>query len=118
MSDLKLTWFKIAEDEKELEFAGNNIAVVEVRGKKICITRFGEQLFAFPYGCPHAAGILADGWITVKGEIVCPLHKYRFSLQNGRNTTGEGYFLKRWPVENREDGVFVGFETSGLFGWM
>ena len=40
-------------------------------------------------------------------------------MENGRNTSGEGYYLKHWPVEIKEDGVFVGVEeTGGLFGWL
>ena len=34
-------------------------------------------------------------------------------MQNGRNVSGEGYYLKHWPVEQREDGVFAGFEEEG-----
>ena len=42
------------------------------------------------------------------GNIVCPLHRYKFSIKNGRNTSGEGYFLKTFAIEVREDGIFVG----------
>ena len=38
-------------------------------------------------------------------------------MENGRNVSGEGYYLKHWPVEIKEGGVFVGVEESGgLFG--
>src|SRR6187549_158469 len=112
-------WHKIADHINELDFAENNIAVVEVRGKKICIGKFKEEAFAFTYKCPHAGGILADGHIDALGNIVCPLHRYKYDPRNGRNTSGEGYFLKHWPVENREDGVYVGMEDGGgLFGWL
>ena len=68
--------------------------------------------------CPHAGGQMADGHIDALGNIVCPLHRYKFSLQNGGNVTGEGYFLKTYPVEIREEGIFIGIEEkSGLFGW-
>jgi 3-phenylpropionate/trans-cinnamate dioxygenase ferredoxin subunit len=43
---------------------------------------------------------------------VCPLHRYRFSLANGRNTSGEGYFLKTYPVKEDDDGVWVGLEVG------
>jgi len=36
---------------------------------------------------------------------------------HGRNVSGEGYYLKHWPVQIKEDGIFVGVEeTGGLFG--
>src|SRR5450432_1452414 len=119
MSEKKITWYKISDHINELAFADNDIAVVEVKGKKMCIGKFNADVFAFAYKCPHAGGILADGYIDALGNVVCPLHRYKYSLQNGRNTSGEGYYLKHWPVEQREEGVFVGMEeSSGLFGWV
>ncbi len=75
-----------------------------------------EAAFAFAYKCPHAGGILADGYIDALGNVVCPLHRYKYNMENGRNVSGEGYYLKHWPVELREEGVFVGMEeSSGLW---
>ncbi len=114
-----MVWQKIADTIPELEFNSNNIAVVEVNGKKICIGQFNKQLFAFAYKCPHAGGILADGFIDAFGNIVCPLHRYKYDMKNGRNVTGEGYYLKHWPIEIREDGVYIEMEKrSGFFNWI
>jgi len=101
------SWHKIAESENELAFAPNHIAVIEVKNKKICIGKHQSRLFAFAYSCPHASGIMAEGYIDALGNIVCPVHRYKFNLVNGRNTSGEGYYLKRWPVEIREDGIYI-----------
>lgn len=118
MPDKKYTWYKIADHPNELPFGENNIAVAELDGKKICVGRKAETLYAFAYKCPHAGGCMADGWIDPLGNVVCPLHRYKFSMANGRNVSGEGYYLKHWPVEIRDDGVYVGKEKSGfsLFG--
>jgi nitrite reductase/ring-hydroxylating ferredoxin subunit len=119
MAEKKYNWHKIADHINELGFADNNIAVVELKGKKICIGRFNGEVFAFALKCPHAGGILADGHIDALGNVVCPLHRYKYNIQNGRNISGEGYFLKHWLVEQGEDGVYVGMEeSSGLFGWL
>ena len=115
MTKKKYTWHKIAEHLNELSFAANHIAVAEMDGKKICIARFKEEIFAFGYKCPHAGGILADGYLDALGNIVCPLHRYKYDIMNGRNTSGEGYYLKHWPVEIRDDGVFAGMEVSRGF---
>jgi 3-phenylpropionate/trans-cinnamate dioxygenase ferredoxin subunit len=118
MSAKKITWYKVADHINELDFADNNIAVAEAAGKKICIAKFKEQVFAFAYKCPHAGGILADGYIDALGNIVCPLHRYKYDMGNGRNTSGEGYYLNHWPVELRDEAVYVGMdEAGGLFGW-
>lgn len=103
-----MTWHRIAAHPNELSFAANQIAVVEADGKKLCIARFKDTYYSFSYKCPHASGIMADGFIDALGQVVCPLHRYRFNMQNGRNVSGEGYFLKTYPVEHREDGLFVG----------
>ena len=118
MIEKKYTWYKIAGHINEIEFAENNIAVAEIKDKKICIAKFKESYFAFAFQCPHAGGFLADGYIDAVGNIVCPIHRYKYDLKNGRNVNGEGYYLKNWPVEIREDGLYVGIEeSSGLFGW-
>jgi 3-phenylpropionate/trans-cinnamate dioxygenase ferredoxin subunit len=111
VSAANYTWYKIAEHINELDFAGNNIGIVKVEGNKICIGRFNEQVFAFAYKCPHAGGIMADGYIDALGNVVCPLHRYKYDMKNGRNTSGEGYYLKHWPIEQREDGVYIGLTS-------
>lgn len=111
----KITWYKIAEGEDELHFQPNNMTTLEVNGKKIGIGKFGHRIFAFAYKCPHAGGMLTEGWIDEKGQVICPIHRYKFSLENGRNCSGEGYYLKRWPLEVRSDGIFVGMEEGGWF---
>lgn len=115
MPDKKYTWYKIADHISEINFAENNIAVMEAKGKKICVARIANSLFAFAYKCPHAGGILADGYIDAVGNVVCPLHRYKYDLKNGRNVSGEGYYLKNWSIEIRTDGVFVGFEENSWF---
>jgi nitrite reductase/ring-hydroxylating ferredoxin subunit len=115
MSTRTLQWHCIAADLQEISFAANGIAVVEVKGKKICLAQHLGQLYAFAYKCPHASGLMSEGWIDPSGQVVCPTHRYKFNITNGRNTTGEGYHLKHWPVEQRPEGIFVGMESFGLF---
>ena len=112
----KYTWHKIADAPEELDFAPNNITEINAGEKKICLARHNNELFAIAHKCPHASGPMSQGYIDPLGNIVCPLHRYKFSLKNGRNVSGEGYFLKNWPVEIRDDGVYVGLDKEKLFG--
>jgi nitrite reductase/ring-hydroxylating ferredoxin subunit len=107
-----IKWFKVADSENELQWQENNMMVAEVDGKKITLARIANKIFACAYKCPHASGVLADGFIDATGNIVCPLHRYKFNLSNGRNVSGEGYYLKVYAIEEREAGIFVGFEES------
>jgi len=110
-------WHRIATSENEISWPPNGIAVVEVEEKKICITRWADRWFGFTNKCPHAGGPLDRGYIDSSGHIVCPLHAYKFSLQTGRSRSEEGYQLKHWPVEQRPDGIYIGFEEKGFFNW-
>jgi nitrite reductase/ring-hydroxylating ferredoxin subunit len=119
MPEKNYTWHKIADYINELDFGPNNIALAEIKGKKICIAKWKDSLFAFASKCPHAGGLLAEGYMDALGNVVCPLHRYRFDVRTGRNTSGEGYYLKRWPVEIRDETVWVGMEKDGgLFAWL
>ena len=118
MTEKKYTWHKLANSLEELQFPASGLAELELAGKKICLSLHNDQLSACAAKCPHASGTLAEGYIDNLGNIVCPVHRYRFNLQNGRNSSGEGYYLKTYPIEKREDGIFVGIESSGLLDWL
>lgn len=85
------------------------ITEIETDGKKLCLLRKAGHVFAFAATCPHSGAKLCEGWLDMQERIVCPLHKYRFDPANGRNTSGEGYKLKTFPVDLRDDQVFVQF---------
>jgi 3-phenylpropionate/trans-cinnamate dioxygenase ferredoxin subunit len=61
--------------------------------------------------CPHAGGILSGGWCK-NGHIVCPIHRYEYSLQTGRGAIGQGDYIDIYPVEERVDGVYIGLKES------
>ena len=117
MKDKKYKWYKIADAESEFNFAENNLLQIEVAGKKICIAK-GKNLYACAVKCPHAGGIMTEGFLDAADNITCPIHRYKFSLQNGRDVTGEGYYLKTYPLQVNETGIFIGIEESGLFSWL
>ena len=106
----KHKWHKVADHEAEIKFNDNGIGIVEINGKKICVAKFKNEWRAFAYNCPHAGGIMAEGYIDLSGNIVCPIHSYKFSLENGRSKMPEGFCLKTYRVELRKDGFFIGLE--------
>lgn len=114
----KYTWHKIAQSATELFFASNNLGSIEIDGKKVCVAKTETGLAACSIKCPHAGGDMSQGFLDKNGNIICPIHRYVFSLKNGRDVSGEGYFLKTYPVKITDEGVFVGFEESGLFSWL
>ncbi|MBZ0099451.1 MAG: Rieske 2Fe-2S domain-containing protein [Taibaiella sp.] len=89
-------------------FPENKPVETVVGNKTVTLLRKGNVMYAFAATCPHAGGRLCDGWVDMEGRIVCPVHKYRFDPSNGRNTSGEGYKLKTYPVDVREENIYVG----------
>ena len=114
----KYRWYKIADTVTELQFGKNNIMEVEAGGKNICLAKTIKGLAACAAKCPHAGGEMSEGFLDKNGNIVCPIHRYAFNVENGRDVTGEGYYLKIYPVEVNEGGVFLGIAQSGFFNWL
>ena len=103
-----ITWHLLTTQLDALAFNEENLAETTVAGRQLCIARVDDQVFACAAICPHAAQPLVTGYVNVQKQIVCSLHCYKFSLKNGKNVSGEGYFLKTYPVEKRADGWYVG----------
>lgn len=106
----KKTWIKIAGNLDEIIFPENNIARVIVEGKTICLIKTDGDLKACASKCPHAGSDLSCGYLDSRENIVCPVHGYRFNVNNGRDSNKEGYFLKIFPIKHNGDGIFVALE--------
>lgn len=96
-------WVKVAENIPVKEAS---VQKVKAGGRDICLVGFEGKRYAVSAKCPHAGGDLAGGWCQ-NGSIVCPLHRYQYSLETGRGATGQGDYIDTFPVEVREDGVYV-----------
>lgn len=109
MTDPSYTWLRIDEALEKMPPGDTSppIMILELGVRKICVTLFEGQYYGFAFLCPHNGASMAEGRIDERGNVACPVHKYKFSIRNGRNVTGEGYFLKTYPIERREDGIFV-----------
>jgi 3-phenylpropionate/trans-cinnamate dioxygenase ferredoxin subunit len=114
MGAKKYEWHKVAGDAAELRWTAGEIAEVEADGKKICVARWNDQWFGFSNTCPHAGAPMTDAYVSGQCQVICPVHQLKFNLKNGgRDVNGEGYTLKTYPVEVREDGIYVGMEEAG-----
>jgi 3-phenylpropionate/trans-cinnamate dioxygenase ferredoxin subunit len=105
--DKKEDWIKIAASMDEIIFKENNIASIQIDGKSICVIKTKNGLKACSSRCPHAGGDLSSSFLDKRENIICPVHNYRFNLNNGRDTNGEGYFLKIFRVEENQEGIFI-----------
>jgi 3-phenylpropionate/trans-cinnamate dioxygenase ferredoxin subunit len=102
-----MKWVKLNTDFPEQDF----IRLVKVDGKKICLIRHEGKLFAIQNRCPHAGGILSNGWCK-NGNIVCPIHRYEYSLATGKGAPGQGDYVNVYTIEQRNDGVYIAVRVS------
>ena len=75
------------------------MALVQVEGRKIILTRYEGRLYAFANACPHAAASLSHGSLT-RWKVTCPDHGYCFDIRSGAITwpSDEAYRLKTYEV--------------------
>ena len=108
----KRKWHKLYDSAETARKAVplHGVIKVFINEKSVCLTRTEKGIFAFNEHCPHqGASILRGGHSNEKNQVVCPWHRFCFDLETGR---GEGMYLPVYPVEEREDGVYIGFETG------
>jgi len=109
-----IKWHKV---DKELP-GGEFVMQINAGGKKLCLVRHQDKLFAVQNYCPHAGGVLSGGWCR-NGYLICPVHRWEYNLQTGRGASGQGDYVNTYPVEIKEDGVYIGLKEGlwkRLFG--
>ena len=83
------------------------INLVQVGHTKICLVRLGEEVYAFDHLCPHQKASLNEGKINSLGEVICPLHHYRFELKTGDVKSGSCPDLKTYQAEITDEGIEI-----------
>ena len=60
--------------------------ILEVEGRSILLSRFGDRVTCFENACAHM-GMAMDGGEIGAGLITCPYHDFRYSLETGECLT-------------------------------
>ncbi len=81
---------------------------VKVDGKAVCIICHDGKLYATSAWCPHAGADLSYGFISKDGNLVCPVHRFCYNLENGRGCEGQGDYLENYPVKIKDNEVYIG----------
>jgi pyruvate oxidase len=83
-----------------------------VNGRSVVLSLCGGRYGAIDSRCPHMGGPLGEGEI-LDGLLVCPWHGREYDPVSGECSLGE--YAQSFPVELREDGVYVGLpdDASG-----
>jgi nitrite reductase/ring-hydroxylating ferredoxin subunit len=109
-----MEWYKILPPS--VLSSDNFIRSINVSAKKLCIIKLDDRIFAVQNKCPHAGADLSQGWCN-EGNLVCPYHRHEFDLETGRGIPGQGDYINIYPVEIRDDGIYVGMKKSWWQFW-
>jgi nitrite reductase/ring-hydroxylating ferredoxin subunit len=102
-----MKWYNVPDiEEPDQPF----LKKIKVAGKSICLVGYNKEIFALSSICPHAGGDLSKGWCE-DGQLICPVHRYAYDVQTGKGITRKSDQLDVFPVEIREDGIYVGIPS-------
>ena len=104
-----MIWVKVLSKQELI--APDFIKMVVAKGKKICLVKNDNVFYAVQHNCPHAGGILSGGWCK-HGMLICPIHRYEYSLATGRGAQGQGDYIEVYPTLLKADGLYVGYKES------
>jgi pyruvate oxidase len=96
-------WFKVSEVDG---LDDGRVRAVTVDRRTIALCRVGDTFGALDNRCPHQGGPLGEGSIE-NGWLRCPWHGYDFDPLTGRSPEGLDDKVPTFPVEERDDGVYV-----------
>ena len=86
------------------------IKKVKAGSKTLCLVGFDNQVFALSARCPHAGGDLSAGWCKNR-KLICPVHRYSYSLDTGKGSEGQNDYIESYPVEIRDNSIYVGISS-------
>jgi nitrite reductase/ring-hydroxylating ferredoxin subunit len=76
--------------------------MVRRKGEEMAVFKVDGQLYGIQNICPHEGGQLCNGWIE-GGEVVCPLHGYKFNLKTGACSTDPKLKVKVFKLVGQGD---------------
>ncbi|MDX1926661.1 MAG: Rieske (2Fe-2S) protein [Pirellulaceae bacterium] len=81
-----------------------------IAGRVVAIFRTDEQqFFAIDGMCAHQGGPIAQGKLD-RNCITCPWHGWQYNIADGVNLLTQKKMLDCFPVEIRDDVVWIGIE--------
>ena len=102
-----LIWHKVITGD---ELPEGRVMTVAVENQSFCVTHYDGQYGVLDNRCPHQGGPLGEGSIE-NGLLRCPWHGWDYCPLTGK-APGFDDGVKIFPVEVRDDGVYVGFPVE------
>lgn len=104
-----MRWVKIFAGLKEAKekLSENKPQLMILDGKRICLVRREDHLYAVSDRCTHHGESLSKGLVNFAGEIVCPWHGHQFSLKTGREFQERSKDLECYQIKEEPDGLYL-----------
>ncbi|MDH3745914.1 MAG: thiamine pyrophosphate-binding protein, partial [Acidobacteriota bacterium] len=102
-------WLKVLEPG---ELAEGRVKPVTCGHTTLCMTAHEGRVGALDNRCPHQGGPLGEGSIE-NGLLRCPWHGWDYDPLTGK-APGFDDGVETFPVEEREDGVYVGLPPEAV----
>ena len=81
--------------------------LADVDGRRVVLTRVGEQVYACADTCPHRGGPLGEGKL-VGARLTCPWHGWMFDVRTGACLLpARGSAVATYPVRIEGDEIWV-----------
>lgn len=88
------------------DLADGATRAVEVEGRSVLLSRFGDKVTCFENACAHM-GMALDGGEIADGIITCPYHGFRYALESGECLTAPEVQLQPHGVRVAGDRIEV-----------
>ncbi|MCH7498361.1 MAG: Rieske 2Fe-2S domain-containing protein [Candidatus Marinimicrobia bacterium] len=108
MAEPTVQWYRVADLDS---LPDNRVRTVTAGTHQVCLVHHEGKLTALDNRCPHQGGPLGEGQLE-DGWVICPWHAYQYDPITGQGPEGFEDKVDPYPVELREDGIFVGLETA------
>jgi pyruvate oxidase len=110
-----LHWHKALDPDELPEGRVTTVSItIEGSVKQLALTHHNGAFAALQNECPHQGGPLGEGSIECNDDgecyLRCPWHGWDYHPTSGKPPGGFDDGIDTYPVEVREDGVYVGLE--------
>ncbi len=93
--------------EAESEVPVGTTRKLVVKNKPYLLIHSTEGFSVSDELCPHQRAPLSKGNLNDFGEIICPLHEYRFSLKTGMEASNKCGHLTLYQIAVKSDGLYI-----------
>lgn len=102
-SKITSAWIKVATIDQVPEFS---VLAVQLAGNSLILYRQGVTVKCYRNAYTHLGSPLEEGKVE-NGIITCPSHGFQYKLETGECLTAPDISLQSYPVNIKDDKVFV-----------